>query len=199
VALPKHKEVCFLKTELKLLIVADEKFRLKLQDNWNDSTKKFNRKASSFYTYKGIKTEDLIIQPRLDAEPKEKKVTAVFPKPKYDLNKIIGIAREKIGPVEPGEIMIIGNIITLKPFLPRDPHTSSRYQPLININADWGLLIKNAYKLDDLKFIRDLINELAFFIWNFDKEVSPNGRLYLAKKKYEGTWRDPWTKDPCHY
>jgi len=187
-----------LKTELKLLIAVNEELSLKLRTLWSNShTKKFDRKTSDLYICKGLKIKNLIIQSRFSKE--SKKITTVFPEPKDDLNKVINTICEKIGLIKANEIMVAGNVSELRPFLPREPRISSRYQPLININASWELLIRNEHQLHDFKFTKDLINELTSLIWNFNREVSSNGRLCTARKMYKRTWRDPWTKHPCRY
>jgi hypothetical protein len=99
------------------------------------------------------------------------------------------------------EALLVGTAKEMKRFLPRDPRVSSRYQPIIGVpGVSWGILIRRKEEsilkmaAEESHKATGFMNELTALVWNIERELSPGGKLLIARKMYEGTWRDPWER-----
>lgn len=97
--------------------------------------------------------------------------------------------------------LLIGTIKEMRCFLPREPRVGARYQPIIGVQGVyWGILIRRKEESilkiapKEPRGATSFMNELVALVWNIGRELAPEGKLRIAKKMYEGTWRDPWAK-----
>lgn len=181
-----------------LIIVFGEGIMSLLERNWCTNTKKFKRKMTNGFEIMGYSSMCASIK----SNEENHDVLVIRLPSRLSEEKIAEVIKYAGEGLSADEVMFIGNIPDMKRFLPKEPRIGSRYQPLIGIDvANWGLLIKDheqmlVNKKNEQKFEINLLNELVSATWNLEREIFPGGFLYVAKKMYEGTWRDPWSA-PC--
>ena len=184
---------------VKLILALGESVKSFIEECWCSRTKWYKRKLAggnlnaksgrnTLLTIESCKKSQDIVLIGLPEGAKAEDIAAIAAEYALDEN-----SEEKA--------LLVGTIKEMRRFLPREPRIGARYQPIIGVQGVyWGILIRRKEESilkitpDEPRGAVSFMNELVALIWNIGRELGPEGKLRMARKMYEGTWRDPWEK-----